>query len=114
MVTTYAAGEASQVQQASVSRAAAASSMNQNGANFRSLMKDLFHKSTDVLRLQADPDVDEITLEGLGTYEKGSSAFQMASSFYITLNQIQIETALDYINFIYKTLPQKIEPALFG
>jgi len=82
-----------------------------SSADFMEALQRVFDRSLNFMRDYADPDVDTITLDGLGTFNKDSDAMMLASTVYMQKNQEQAETISNYLTYIYKTLPQQINQA---
>ncbi len=94
-------------------RAFTPTSETQNaGADFRTLLGNLYLKPYDLMQQFVDPEVDVIQIEGFGPVDKNSPISSMIAAYYLNDVQIQMETSMNYLNFIYKTLPQMLEKVL--
>jgi hypothetical protein len=80
-----------------------------NGADFRTLLSDLYSKPIDVMQQFADPTVDQINIEGYAPVDKDEPVAAMIASYYLNDVQLQMESCMNYMNFIYKTVPQFLE-----
>jgi len=88
------------------------SEANAGGSDFKTLMGRLYRKPYDLMDQYINPDLEVINIEGIGEVDKNSPASSMAAAFFLSEVQIELETAMNYLNFIYKTLPQMIEKSL--
>ena len=89
-----------------------ASTAATGGSDFRSLLARLFNQTTDLLRAYADPETEEVNLEGFGIFDKDTPAFQLAAAVRLNDIETQLSNSLSYLDFIYKTLPQMIQKSL--
>jgi len=92
----------------------APAALQNTGVDFRSLLLGLYNETTRVVKEYADPEIQMINLKGIGTMDKNSAAFIMASSIYLQQVQTQFETELSYVKFILQTAPSILENALRG
>jgi hypothetical protein len=100
----------------SVSRASAElakkAAISGSGANFMDNLKEMFLAPDKLLAQMADPEVTNITLGSLGTFDKNSPAFQLATAVFTSRNESAIQSVLSTIKFEYDI--SKSVSQLFG
>jgi hypothetical protein len=88
------------------------SSLPIGGTDFKTLLANLYQKPVNFMQEYAGPDKG-ITIEGYGTFEdKSTPAVQMAAAYWLNMIETQLTTCLSYAEYLFKTLPQKMDSML--
>lgn len=67
--------------------------------NFMDNLKEMFLSPDRILQQMADPEVTNITLGSLGTFDKNSPSFQLATSVYISRTEAALQSVLSTLKF---------------
>lgn len=71
--------------------------------DFMANLQQMFLSPDKLLAQMADPEVTNISLGSLGTFDKNSPSFQLATSIFISRTEAALQSVLSTIKFQYDT-----------
>jgi len=80
-----------------------------SGMNFKDALAKLFFETDRILHEYADPETTHVNIMGFSPLEKTSPGAQLAIGVAMNNIEAQLNTLLNGLEFMLKTLPQKMD-----